>query len=131
LNRKELPYAAVGVALGAAGCSPQMKSLVVPAANAEVREETPHLETAVLTLISGTTRDASSALFRLQPHSGWSIVSSDPRLDVSISNNPRSYACSARIRESDVHRKSDDFSRERNGVYRAVPRRNQMLGLGK
>jgi hypothetical protein len=64
-----------------------MKSLVVPAANAEVREETPHLETAVLTLISGTTRDASSALFRLQPHSGWSIVSSDPRLDVSISNN--------------------------------------------
>jgi hypothetical protein len=87
LNRKELAYAAVGVALGAAGCSPQMKSLVVPAANAEVREETPHLETAVLTLISGTTRDASSALFRLQPHSGWSIVSSDPRLDVSISNN--------------------------------------------
>jgi hypothetical protein len=44
---------------------------------------------------------------------------------------PRRYACSARIRESDVHRKSDDFSRERNGVYRAVPRRNQMLGLEK
>jgi hypothetical protein len=87
LNRKELAYAAVGVALGAAGCSPQMKSLVVPAANAEERAETPHLETAVLTLISGTTRDASSALFHLQPNSGWSIVSSDPRLDVSIANN--------------------------------------------
>ncbi len=86
LNRKELAYAAVGVALGAAGCSPQMKSLVVPPANAEVRTDIPHLEEAVITLISGTTRDASSALFHLLPKSGWSIVSSDARLDVSIAN---------------------------------------------
>lgn len=86
LNRKELAYAAVGVALGAAGCAPQMKSLVVPAANAEERTDTPHLETAVITLISGTTRDASSALFHLLPKSGWSIFSSDSRLAVSIVN---------------------------------------------
>jgi hypothetical protein len=86
LNRKELAYAAVGVALGAAGCAPQIKSLVVPAANAEERTDTPHLETAVITLISGTTRDAASALFRLLPKSGWSIVTDDSRLDVSISN---------------------------------------------
>jgi hypothetical protein len=86
LNRKELACAAVGVALGVAGCAPQMKSLVVPAANAEERMDTPHLEEAVITLISGTTRDASSALFHLLPKSGWSINSSDPRLDVSIAN---------------------------------------------
>ncbi len=84
MNRKELAYAAVGVALGVAGCAPQMKSLVVPAANAEERTETPHLEEAVITLISGTTRDVHSALFHLSPKSGWSIVSSDPRLAVSI-----------------------------------------------
>jgi hypothetical protein len=86
LNRKELAYAAVGVALGVAGCAPQVKSLVVPPANAEERTETPHLETAVITLISGTTRDAASALFRLLPKSGWNISSNDPRLDVSIAN---------------------------------------------
>jgi hypothetical protein len=96
MNRKELAYAAVGVALGAAGCSPAMKSLVVPAANAEERtaviadglalENTPHLEEAVITLISGTTRDVSSALFHLLPKSGWSISSSNPRLQVSIDN---------------------------------------------
>jgi hypothetical protein len=96
MNRKELAYAAVGVALGAAGCSPAMKSLVEPAANAEDRsaaiadglalENTPHLEEAVITLISGTTRDVSSALFHLLPKSGWSISSSNPRLQVSINN---------------------------------------------
>lgn len=37
MDRKELAYAAVGVALDAAGCSPAMKSLAVPAANAEER----------------------------------------------------------------------------------------------
>ena len=94
MNRKELAYAAVGVALGAAGCSPAMKSLVVPAANAEERttaiadalaaKDTPHLEEAVITLISNTTRDVSSALFHLMPKSGWSISSSNPRLQVSI-----------------------------------------------
>jgi hypothetical protein len=87
LNRKELAYVAVGVALGAAGCAPQMKSLVVPAANAEERTDTPRLEEAVITLISGTTRDASSALFHLLPKSGWSIATSDSRLAVSIDND--------------------------------------------
>ncbi|HEY1680570.1 MAG TPA: hypothetical protein VGF98_02880 [Candidatus Tumulicola sp.] len=86
MNRKELAYAAVGVALGAAGCAPQMKSLVVPAANAEERSDSPHLETAVITLISGTTSDVSSALFHLLPKSGWSIESNDPQLEVSIAN---------------------------------------------
>ena len=94
MNRKELAYAAVGVALGAVGCSPAMKSLAVPAANAQERtaaiadglalENTPRLEEAVITLISGTTRDVSSALFHLLPKSGWSIRSSNPRLQVSI-----------------------------------------------
>jgi hypothetical protein len=96
MNRKELAYAAVGVALGAAGCSPAMKSLVVPAANAGERaapivgrlafENSPHVEEAVITLISGTTRDVSSALFHLLPKSGWSVSSSDPRLQVSIND---------------------------------------------
>ena len=96
MNRKELAYAAVGVTLGAAGCSPAMKSLVVPAANAEERtaaiadglalENTPHLEEAVISLISNTTRDVSSALFHLLPKSGWSISSSNPKLQVSINN---------------------------------------------
>ena len=82
MNRKELAYAAVGVALGAAGCSPAMKSLIVPAVNAGERaapiaerlafENSPHVEQAVITLISGTTRDVSSALFHLLPKSGWS-----------------------------------------------------------
>jgi hypothetical protein len=73
-----------------------MKSLVVPAANAEGRtaaiadelafENTAHVEEAVITLISNTTRDVSSALFRLLPKSGWSIRSSNPRLAVSIEN---------------------------------------------
>ncbi len=86
MNRKELAYAAVGVALGVAGCAPQVTSLVVPAANAEERSDAPHIEGASITLISGTTRDASSALFRLLPKSGWSIVSSNPQLEVSISD---------------------------------------------
>jgi hypothetical protein len=94
MNRKELACAAVGAVLGAAGCSPAMRSLAVPAVNAEERpsaiayglaiENTPHLAEAVITLISGTTRDVSSALFHLLPKSGWSISSSDPRLQVSI-----------------------------------------------
>jgi hypothetical protein len=63
-----------------------MKSLVVPAANAEERTDSPHLETAVITLISGTTSDVSSALFHLLPKSGWSIESNDPQLEVSIAN---------------------------------------------
>lgn len=94
MNRKEWACATVGTVLGAAGCSPAMRSLAVPAVNAEGRapaiddrcagEDTPHLEEAVITLISGTTRDVSSALFHLVPKSGWSISSSDSRLEVSI-----------------------------------------------
>jgi hypothetical protein len=96
MNRKEWACATVGTVLGAAGCSPAMRSLAVPAVNAEGRapaindqravENTPHLEEAVIALISGTTRDVSSALFRLVPKSGWSISSSDSRLEVSIAN---------------------------------------------
>jgi hypothetical protein len=96
MNRKELACAAVGAALAAAGCSPAVRSLAVPAANADegtaaipgrlAFENTPHLEEALITLISGTTRDASSAVFRLLPKSGWSVSSSDPRLQVEIQN---------------------------------------------
>jgi hypothetical protein len=94
MNRKEMACAAVGAVLGAAGCSPAMRSLAVPAANAEVTSpmvanaplvgNTPHLTEVLLSLISGTTRDSSSVIFRLEPTSGWSIGSSDPRLQVSI-----------------------------------------------
>ncbi|HKU81092.1 MAG TPA: hypothetical protein VJP76_02895 [Candidatus Tumulicola sp.] len=92
MNRKELACAAVGAVLGAAGCSPALRSLAVPAANAESAAArglvagVPHLEEAVLSLISGTTRDVSTALFHLLPKSGWSITSSDSRLAVSIEN---------------------------------------------
>ena len=92
MNRKELACAAVGAILGAAGCSPAMTSLALPAANAEpaptrgLGAGVPHLEEAVLSLISGTTRDVSTALFRMLPKSGWSITSSDSRLAVSIEN---------------------------------------------
>ena len=81
INRaKELACAAVGAVLGAAGCSPAMRSLTVPAVNAEERapaigdrlavENTAHVEEAVITLISGTTRDVSGALFHLVPKVG-------------------------------------------------------------
>jgi hypothetical protein len=96
MNRKEWACATVGTVLGAAGCSPAMRSLAVPAVNAEGRapaiddqraaESSPHLEEAVITLISGTTRDVSTALFHLVPKSGWSISSNDSRLEVSINN---------------------------------------------
>ena len=96
MKRKELAYVAAGVALGAAGCSPAMKSLALPAASAEegaavipsrlAFENTPHLAEAVITLISGTTRDASSAIFHLLPNSGWSASSDNPQLQVSIGN---------------------------------------------
>jgi hypothetical protein len=94
MNRKEMACAAVGAVLGAAGCSPGMKSLALPAANAEETssilgaaapvENTPHLTEVLLSLISGTQRDVSSVIFRLQPTSGWSISSDDPRLQVAI-----------------------------------------------
>lgn len=93
MNRKEMACVAAGVVLGAAGCSPAMKTLVVPAASAgetasiaaiAPAANAPHLEEAVITLISGTTRDASSAIFRLLPKSDWSASSSDPRLQASV-----------------------------------------------
>jgi hypothetical protein len=94
MNRKEMTCTAVGVLLGAAGCSSAVKSLAIPAANAEEPASTiakapsaqsvPHLTEVLLSLISGTTKDVSTAIFRLFPRSGWSIMSNDPRLQVSI-----------------------------------------------
>ena len=94
MNRKEMTCAAVGAVLSAAGCSPAMKSLSVSGANAETTasimgenpsaENTPHVTEVLLSLISGTKKDISTAVFRLSPNSGWSIISSDPRLQVSL-----------------------------------------------
>jgi hypothetical protein len=94
MNRKEMACTAIGVLLGAVGCSPAVKSLAVPAANAEETASTiakapsaqsvPHLTEVLLSLISGTAKDVSTAVFRLLPRSGWSITSSDPRLQVSV-----------------------------------------------
>ena len=94
MNRKEMTCAAVGVLFGAAGCSTPVKSLMVPAANAEETAATiqeapsvrnaPHVTEVLLSLISGTPKDIGSAIFRLAPMSGWSITSTDPRLEVSI-----------------------------------------------
>ena len=94
MNRKEMTCAAVGVLLGAAGCSSAMKSLAVPVADAEgtaptIREtssvpDSPHVTEIHLSLISGTTKDIGSVIFRLSPSSGWSITSDDSRLQVSI-----------------------------------------------
>ena len=93
MNRKEMACAAAGAVLGAAGCSPAMRTLALPAAGAgetasiaavTPAANSPHLDEAVITLVSGTTRDASSALFHVLPKSDWSASSSDPRLEVSI-----------------------------------------------
>jgi hypothetical protein len=92
MNRKEMGCAVVGAVLGAAGCAPAVKSLAVPVADAETAGSTaaqaaknmPHLSEAILTLISGTSNDMSTAIFRLEPHSGWSVSSNDPRLQVSL-----------------------------------------------
>jgi|SRR5580700_1693666 hypothetical protein len=92
MNRKEMTCAAVGALVGAAGCSPAMKSLAVPVANAEGTmianapfvQNAPHLKEVLLSLISGTTKDIGTAVFRLSPDSGWSITSSDPRLHVEV-----------------------------------------------
>ncbi len=92
MNRKEMACAAVGVLLGA-GCSPAVQSLATPAADARGESPSlpgaktpPHLSEVLLSLVSGTTKDLSSAVFRLLPKSGWSIVSDDPRLHVEIQN---------------------------------------------
>lgn len=95
MNRKELACAAVGAVLGVAGCSPAMKSLAVPVANADETATVagmtpakiaPHIEEVLLSLISGTTKDIASAVVHLAPKSGWSIASNDPRLQVEIQN---------------------------------------------
>ncbi len=94
MNRKEMTCTAVAALLGTAGCSSPMKSLAIPAGNAEeagatIREVAsgriaPHVGEVLLSLISGTKQDIGSAVFRLSPDSGWSITSNDPRLHVSI-----------------------------------------------
>ncbi len=93
MNRREMTCAAVGAVLGAAGCSPAMESLAVPVAKADETASTvakmpsvdaPHPTEVLLSLISGTTKDISTAIVRLSPKSGWSITSSDTRLQVSI-----------------------------------------------
>ena len=96
MKRKEMGCVAVGAILGVAGCSPPVKSMAAPVANAEEAapeiagagsaKNAPHLSEVLLTLISGTTKDMSSALFRLEPHAGWSVASNDSRLEVSIQN---------------------------------------------
>jgi len=94
MNRKEMGCAVVGAILGVSGCSPAAKSLTVPVANAEgtastiapAAKNTPHLSEVLLSLISGTAKDISSAVFRLEPSSGWSVTSNDSRLEVSIDN---------------------------------------------
>ena len=94
MNRKEMACAAAGVLLSA-GCSPGTKSLAMPSGEAQggstipaARSATtpPHLSEVLLSLISGTPNDIGSAVFRLLPKSGWSIVSDDPRLHVEIQN---------------------------------------------
>ena len=94
MNRKEMGCAVVGAVLGAAGCTPAVKSLAVPVANAETAESTmapatkeiPHVSEAILTLVSGTTKDMASAIIRLSPNTGWSISSNDSRLQASLDN---------------------------------------------
>jgi hypothetical protein len=53
-------------------------------ANAPFVQNAPHLKEVLLSLISGTTKDIGTAVFRLSPDSGWSITSSDPRLHVEV-----------------------------------------------
>lgn len=94
MNRKEMACAAVAVLVGAAGCSSAGRSLAVPIANAGETAPTiakaatvpnaPHLTEVLLSLISGTTKDVGSAVFRLSPNTGWAIASDDPRLEVSV-----------------------------------------------
>jgi hypothetical protein len=94
MNRKEMACAAVGALVGAAGCSSAVRSLAVPVANAgeaaptlakaAAVPNTPHLTEVLLSLASGTPKDAASAVFRLSPNTGWTIASDDPRLEVSV-----------------------------------------------
>ena len=91
MNRKEMGCAVVGAVLGAAGCSPAVTSLAIPPASAEgaasvsrADAKEPHLVEIHLSLISGTTKDISSAEFKLTSHTGWSITSNDPRLQATI-----------------------------------------------
>ncbi len=91
MNRKEMGCAVVGAVLGAAGCSPAVTSLALPVANAEdaasvarADAKEPHVVEIHLSLISGTTKDISSVEFRLEPRTGWSINSSDSRLQATL-----------------------------------------------
>jgi hypothetical protein len=94
MNRKEIACAAVGVMLSAVGCAPSARSSALPVDGAEqnasheldvaANKKSPHLNEAILSLISGTTRDMSSAIFQLAPKSGWSVTSNNKKLQVSI-----------------------------------------------
>ncbi|HEY2554705.1 MAG TPA: hypothetical protein VGI15_05590, partial [Candidatus Cybelea sp.] len=48
------------------------------------KKQSPEITEVHLSLISGTSRDISLAIFRLAPKSGWSIASDSPKLQVSI-----------------------------------------------
>lgn len=96
MNRKEAACAAAGVMLSAVGCAPVVRSSALPAGpveggasserNASPNVKSPHVTEVFLSLISGTTKDISSAVIRLAPKSGWSITSDSPKLHVSIDN---------------------------------------------
>jgi hypothetical protein len=94
MNRKEMACAAAGLLMGA-GCAPVARSLATPAADALANSTmgsptsgaaSPHLSEVLLSLVSGGGKDISSAVFRLLPKSGWSIVSNNPDLHVEIQN---------------------------------------------
>lgn len=96
MNRKEAACAAAGVMLSAVGCAPVISSSGLPVGGAEQSASSerdtspnamsPHATEIILTLISGTSSDMSSAIIRLAPKSGWSIVSDRAKLHVSIVN---------------------------------------------
>lgn len=93
MKRKEMGCAVVGAVLGAAGCSPAVTSFALPVASAEdgasvtgTGAKEPHVVEIHLSLISGTTRNISSVEFRLEPKTGWSISSSDSRLEATLKN---------------------------------------------
>lgn len=96
MNRKELACGAVGVMLSTVGCASATRTSALPvggldqsaAAERSISpaEASPHVSEVLLSLISGTPQDISSAIFRLRPKSGWSIVSDNPKLYVEMRN---------------------------------------------
>ena len=130
MNRKELACAAVGAVLGAAGCSPAMKSLAIPAANADeaastslpsVMKNVPHL--VKLTLTWFPARNIGSVIFRLAPDKGWSIISSDPRLEVSIKRGSVAENVHAGRPKGEVLSDGNDIAYRWNGIFAALSHR--------